>query len=65
MAYSTPNNSEIDILRAKLSKITEPAQLAKIVNANPQLIFDTISIFLNNHDVLERRNKEDLAKPVV
>ena len=58
MASSTPNNSEIDILRAKLSKITDPAQLAKSVNANPQLIFDTISLFLNNHDVLERRNRE-------
>lgn len=58
MASSTPNNSDMDLLRAKLSNITDPAQLAKSVNANPQLIFDTISVFLNNHEVLERRNRE-------
>lgn len=58
MASSSSNNLDINKLRAKLSKITDPAQLANSVNANPQLLFDTIRIFLENHETLERRNNE-------
>lgn len=55
----TPSKSlEIDKLRAKLSIITDPSQLARSVNTNPQLIFDTIQLFLENHESLEIRNRE-------
>lgn len=39
-------------------KITDSAYLAKSINVNSQLFFDTIGIFLKNHETLKRSNSE-------